>query len=109
MNLHIHLHHESDEINAKLTAIQTQQTQQGKVLDRIMAGINDITIAQTAEKADLVTLTGLITQLLAAFASGAMTPAQAQTVLDEINSEDATIKTSITSIQAALPPQQAGS
>lgn len=68
-----------------------------------MAGITDIQTAQAAEKADLATLTALIPQLLAAFASGAMTPAQAQAVLDEINGEDATIKTSIASIQAALP------
>lgn len=68
-----------------------------------MAGITDIQTAQSAEKADLVTLTGLTAQLLAAFASGAMTPAQAQAVLDEINSEDSTVKTNIASIQAALP------
>ena len=69
----------------------------------IMAGIKDIQTAQTAEKADLVALGGLITQLLSAFASGAMTPAQAQAVLDEINAEDSTIKANIASIQAALP------
>ena len=69
-----------------------------------MAGITDIQAAQTAEKGDLVTLTGLITKLLAAFASGAMTPTQAQAVLDEINTEDATVKSNIASIQAALPP-----
>lgn len=68
-----------------------------------MAGISDIQAAQAAEKADLVTLTGLVTQLLTAFASGAMTPAQAQAVLDEISAEDATVKSNITSIQAALP------
>ena len=71
--------------------------------NKIMPGITDITAAQAAEKKDLVTLTGLIAQLLAAFASGAMTPAQAQSVLDEINQEDATVNSQITSIQAALP------
>ena len=74
-----------------------------------MAGITDIQAAQTAEKADLVTLTGLISQILAAFASGAMTPAQAQSVLDEINSEDSTVKTNIASLQAALPTPAATS
>lgn len=68
-----------------------------------MAGITDIQTAQAAEKADLVTLTGQISQLLAAFASGAMTPTQAGAVLDEINSEDATVKSNIATIQAALP------
>ncbi len=72
--------------------------------EKIMAGITDIQSAQAAEKADLATLTGLIGQLLAAFASGAMTPAQAQAVLDEINAEDSTVKSNITTIQAALPP-----
>lgn len=86
-----------------LYAILTAR-QQRKDIQQIMAGISDIQTAQSAEKADLVTLTGLITSLLAAFASGAMTPAQAQAVLDEVNSEDSTIKTSITTIQAALPP-----
>lgn len=69
-----------------------------------MAGISDIQSAQAAEKSDLATLAGLITQLLTAFASGQMTPAQAQAVLDEINSEDSTIKTNISSIQNALTP-----
>jgi len=69
-----------------------------------MAGIKDISTAQTVEKGDLVILSGLVTQLLAAFASGAMTPAQAQATLDEINAEDATVKSNIASIQAALPP-----
>ncbi len=67
-----------------------------------MAGITDIQSAQAAEKADLAVLTGLIAQLLTAFASGAMTPAQAQAVLDEISAEDATVKTNITSLQTAL-------
>jgi hypothetical protein len=71
-------------------------------IDQIMAGITDIQTAQAAEKKDLATLATLITQLLTAFASGAMSPAQAQAVLDQINAEDATAKTQITAIQAAL-------
>lgn len=69
-----------------------------------MAGITDIQTAQSVEKADLAILANLITQLLTAFASGQMTPVQAQAVLDEINSEDATAKSQITSIQTALTP-----
>ena len=78
--------------------VRNQNTQ-----EKIMAGITDIQAAQAAEKQDLATLATLITQLLTAFASGAMTPAQAQAVLDEINSEDSTVKTNIATIQAALP------
>lgn len=70
----------------------------------IMAGISDIKTAQAAEKADLAALTGLINQLLAAFAAGTLSPADAQAILDETTSEDATVKSSIASITAALPP-----
>jgi hypothetical protein len=78
--------------------------------ERLMAGITEIKAGQAVEKADLVQLTGLITQLLTAFAGGQMTPTQAQDLLDEITSQDATIKSAITSITTALPqppePQQ---
>lgn len=94
---HNKTHNLVEQVLFRLTAIETNQ-------EKIMAGIIDIQAAQAAEKADLVTLTGLISQLLAAFASGAMTPAQAQAVLDEINGEDTTVKTNISTIQAALPP-----
>lgn len=70
----------------------------------IMAGISDIKTAQAGEKADLVTLTGLITQLLALAAASQLSPADAQGMLDEITAEDATVKSSIASIAAALPP-----
>ncbi len=69
-----------------------------------MAGISDIKAAQAAEKADLAVLAGLVTQLLTAFANGTLSPADAQALLDETNSQDATVKTNIASIQAALPP-----
>ncbi len=68
-----------------------------------MAGIADVTAAQAAEKADLVLLTTSITKLLAAFASGAMTPAQAQALLDATNANDATVKSDLAAITAALP------
>ncbi len=67
-----------------------------------MAAIKDIQDAQAGEKADLAALAVLVPQLLTAFASGAMTPAQAQGVLDEINSEDTSIKGHVTAIQTAL-------
>lgn len=81
----------------------TSSPEQERKIDQIMAGITDIQTAQAVEKKDLATLATLLTQLLTAFASGAMTPAQAQAVLDEVNAEDATAKTQISAIQAALP------
>jgi hypothetical protein len=87
------------QLDTKIDTLTLQLDQLGRI---IMAALDDLTKAQAATKADLATLTGLTTQLLAAFASGSMTPAQAQSLLTEMNSEDATIKTNITSIQTAL-------
>lgn len=69
-----------------------------------MAGLSDIKAALDAEKADLATLATQVTQLLAAFASGTLSPADAQALLDEINGDDSSVKTSIAAISAALPP-----
>lgn len=77
-------------------------------MDKILAGITDIQTAQAAEKTDLAAAVTQITALLTAFASGAMTPAQAQAVLDEVNAEDATIKTQTAAIQKALAPPNPG-
>ena len=68
-----------------------------------MAGITDIINAEAQEHSDLAALTALVPQLLTAFASGQMTPAQAQALVDGMSADDSTIKTTITSIQAALP------
>lgn len=72
--------------------------------EKVMASIATIQAAQLQEKSDLAVLATLVPQLLAAFASGALTPAQATDLLNEINSEDTTIKTTAASISAALPP-----
>jgi len=69
-----------------------------------MPGISDVKAAQATEHADLVVLSQLLQQLLTAFASGQMTAADAQALLDETNAQDATVKTNIASIQSALPP-----
>ncbi len=79
---------------------ELNQLQKGQV--QIMAGIKDIQDAQAGEKADLAQLAVLFPQLLTAFASGAMTPAQAQSVLDGINSSDTSIKGHVAAIQTAL-------
>lgn len=87
----------------KLTGDQAILDAIERLETRTMASFSTITAAQQQEHTDLATLATLITQLLAAFASGAITPAQAQSLLDEINAQDATVKSSITAIQAALP------
>lgn len=69
-----------------------------------MAGVTDLQSALAQEKADLALLASQNTALLQAFASGAMTPAQAQALLDGINADDATIKTQTAAIQNALKP-----
>lgn len=70
----------------------------------IMAGIADIQTLVNQEKADLVTMSSLITQLLTAFANETLTPADAQALVDELTSNDTTVKGAISSIQNALTP-----
>ncbi len=69
----------------------------------IMAGIADLQAIEQAERADLATLTGLINQILTAVASGQMTAQQAQDLLTAMTTDDATVKSNISTIQAALP------
>jgi hypothetical protein len=76
-------------------------------VDKIMAGVSDIKTAQAGEKADLAALVALLTQLLAAFAAGTLTSTDAAAILAEINDEDSTVKTAISTIQAALAPAPA--
>lgn len=71
---------------------------------KIMAGIADIIAQEATEKKDIAALAALVTQLLAAFASGQITPAQAQQLLADMQSDDATVQGSVASIVAALPP-----
>ena len=68
-----------------------------------MAAIDDLTALEQTEHADLVTLSGLVTQVLSAVANGQMTQQQAQTLLTAMQGDDATVKSNIASIQAALP------
>ena len=73
-----------------------------------MAGLADVKTALAAEHADLVTLSGLVTQLLTAFASGSLSQADAQALLDTITGDDASVKSSIGAIQAAVAPPAGG-
>lgn len=68
-----------------------------------MAGVTDINSAQTTLHGDLVAENGLIKQLLTAFATGTITSAQAQAIVDGMNADDADAKGNIALIQAALP------
>lgn len=102
LNLHVH-HHESDESLLMLTAMQAQLTQQGKDIKSIMAGITDVNSAETTLHQDLVAENGLILQLLTAFANGNLTSTQAQALVDGMNADDATAKSNVAAITAALP------
>jgi len=70
-----------------------------------MAGVSDVTSAQTTLHDDLVAENGLIKQLLTAFAAGNLTPAQAQALVDQMNADDADAKSNVAAITAALPAQ----
>ena len=89
-----------------LSEQQVSALQSGQ--EKIMAAIDDLKAAQAAEKSDLATLAGLVTQLLQAFAAGTITPTDAKALVDEMNAQDATVKTNIASIQSALTPAGGG-
>lgn len=71
--------------------------------EKIMASLASILAAQQQEKTDLGTLAGLVQQLLAAFAAGTITPAQAAEILANSQADDATITSLVSNVQAALP------
>jgi hypothetical protein len=83
------------DISRKLDDLKKGQTE-------IMASIADILAAQAQEDADLKTLTTSVQTLLTAFASGQITPAQAQQILTDMQAEDATVNTLNASINTAL-------
>lgn len=72
-----------------------------------MLALSDIASVQAAEREDLHTLTGLVEQVLQKVASGQLDQAGAQKLLDDMNADDATVKTNIATIQAALNPPAA--
>ena len=72
-------------------------------VDLTMAGLKDVKDALAVEHQDLAALSSLVPALLAAFANGGLSSADAQTLLDTINGDDVTVKDSITAIQNALP------
>lgn len=68
-----------------------------------MAGVTDVNNSATTLHADLVAENGLIKQLLTAFAQGNLTPAQAQALVDQMDSDDTDAKSNIAAITAVLP------
>lgn len=75
-----------------------------------MSALSDLQNTEQQEHADLVTLSALIPQILTAVANGTLDPTGAATLLTNMQGDDSTIKTAITSIQGALPtPAPAGS
>ena len=72
--------------------------------EKLMATVAQILAAQQQEKADIATLAGLVTQLLTAFAAGTLSPADAQSILNEVTSEDQSITGMAASVTAALNP-----
>lgn len=90
-----------------LQLFTTSQTTIERKLEEIMSAFATLTAAQQQEHNDLATLATLLQQLLAAFANGTMTAAQASALLTEMNAEDSTIQTNIASIQTALAPPPA--
>ncbi len=80
---------------------QLRQINQGEKDE--MIALKDLAAVEAAERDDLKTLTGLVTQILTAVATGQMDQTAAQALLDAMNTDDATVKSNISTIQAALP------
>lgn len=69
-----------------------------------MADAVDLTSEYTTLHQDLVAENGLIKQLLAGFATGVLTQAQAATLLEGMTADDADAKSNVAAITAALTP-----
>lgn len=78
----------------------------------IMATAQEILAEQAKTKADLATLQATTQSLLTAFAAGTLSPADAQSILDNATADDATATSLNSSIAAALgnaaPPPAGG-
>lgn len=68
----------------------------------VMGAFQTVQNAEALLHTDLATENGLITQLLTAFANGTISPAQAQALVTQIQSDDTTAQQNATAIQAAL-------
>jgi hypothetical protein len=78
--------------------------------EKIMASIANVLAADAQLKTDVASLSGLVTQLITAFAAlanGSLTPAQAQQLLSDLQGDDTTVTSATTAIQTALAPPPA--
>lgn len=80
-----------------------------------MASIANVLAADASLKSDITAQSGLITQLIAALvaaSTGAVTPAQLQTLLTDLQGDDTTVQSATVAIQTALgttpPPAATG-
>ena len=72
-----------------------------------MASIANLLAADAALTTDVTALSGLVTQLITAFAAlanGSLSPAQAQQLLSDLQGADTTVESAKAAIQAALAP-----
>lgn len=95
------LYHAIRETHADLVA-RLDRLEKGE--QKEMVALTDLAAVEAAERGDLITLTGLVTQILTAVAQGSLDQAAAQKLLDAMNVDDATVKSNISAIQAALTP-----
>jgi hypothetical protein len=76
-----------------------------KVLDlesAAMADLSDVKAALAAEKADLALLVSLVPKILQQLLNGQLSSADAQALIDDMTSDDTSIKSSIDAINKAL-------
>ncbi len=72
-----------------------------------MASIAQVLAADAQLKTDVSALSGLVTQLILALqaaSQGAVTPAQLQTLLTDLQGDDTTVQSATAAIQTALNP-----
>jgi hypothetical protein len=75
--------------------------------EKIMASIAQVLAADAALKADIISLSGLVTQLITAFAAlanGSLSPAQAQQLLTDLQGDDTTVDSAAAAISTTLNP-----
>src|ERR1041385_8851850 len=96
------------DLSRQIAALRSEVFDQYKQLKgeqkQMAIALSDIAAVEAAERADLATLTGLVSQILTAVANGQMDQTAAQALLDSMNADDASVKSNIASIQAPLTP-----
>lgn len=75
--------------------------------DKIMAGVSDVKAAQLKESQDLALLHAALQNILTAVANNNLSSADAQALVDAMNSDDSTVQSDLAAINAAIPPSPA--